>query len=256
MPSDGFAIGMALLWGAKEIPKQPRHISNGISRGIPHNPPQTKNASWIEKSQQCGSTEDGLWKKIRKRAHDFIHSEWREATRERMSQIETRSNDVFGIINDAKRWYDCSAKGRFFGEKQLPFRINRFTLNGHFLSIGQQLRHKYEQEHKKIARKFRYMSSMLNRLLAFAQQFSADSIEKKMVRCFATLCQLMRYKNTIKRDEMTEEHFRGEKSSIWLFLLVHASTELHRERVRVPRQGVGIYPNYISYYLFLFHLIA
>lgn len=148
MPSDGFAIGMALLWGAKEIPKQPRHISNGISRGIPHNPPQTKNASWIEKSQQCGSTEDGLWKKIRKRAHDFIHSEWREATRERMSQIETRSNDVFGIINDAKRWYDCSAKGRFFGEKQLPFRINRFTLNGHFLSIGQQLRHKYEQEQK------------------------------------------------------------------------------------------------------------
>lgn len=55
---------------------------------------------------------------------------------------------------------------------------------------------------------------------------------------------------------MTEENFRGEKSSIWLFLLVHASTELHRERVRVPRQGVGIYPNYISYYLFLFHLIA
>lgn len=111
-------------------------------------------------------------------------------------------------------------------------------------------------KNKKIARKFRYMSSVLNRLLAFAQQFSADSIEKKMVRCFATLCQLMRYKNTIKRDEMTEEHFRGEKSSIWLFLLVHASTELHRERVRVPRRGVGIYPNYISYYLFLFHLIA
>lgn len=66
------------------------------------------------KIQQCGKMDYG------KKRGTFLET----CTWFIPKKIETRPNDVFGIINDAKRWCECRTKVDS-RKKQLPFRINR-----------------------------------------------------------------------------------------------------------------------------------